>query len=67
VIVFAERYSSNYLPDRWPLILGGIFVLCVILLRGGFARYLSLLWSKIGFVRIKAGKVSEPVGPEVKA
>ena len=67
VIVFAERYSSTYLPDRWPLILGGIFVLCVMLLRGGFARYLSLLWSKTGFVRIKAAKVSKPAGPEVKA
>jgi branched-chain amino acid transport system permease protein len=67
VIVFAERYSSTYLPDRWPLILGGIFVLCVILLRGGFARYLSLLWSKIGFVRTKAAKVPKPAGTEVKA
>jgi branched-chain amino acid transport system permease protein len=67
VIVFAERYSSTYWPERWPLILGGIFVLCVMFLRGGFARYLTLLWSKIGFVRTKAVKVPKPAGPEVKA
>jgi len=66
VIVLAERYSSTYLPDRWPLILGGIFVLCVMLLRGGFARYLSLLWSKIGFVRTNSAKMSEPASTEVE-
>ena len=67
VIVLAERYSSNYLPERWPLILGGIFVLCVMLLRGGFAHYLSLLWSKIGFVRTRPAKVSKPAASEVEA
>jgi branched-chain amino acid transport system permease protein len=67
VIVFAEHYSRTYLPDRWPLVLGGIFVLCVMLLKGGFARYLTLLWSKIGFVRVKAAQVSESADTEVEA
>ena len=67
VIVLAERYSSTYLPERWPLILGGIFVLCVMLLRGGLAPYLSLLWSKIGFVRTKSAKPSGPASTEIEA
>jgi branched-chain amino acid transport system permease protein len=67
VIVLAERYVSTYLPDRWLLVLGGIFVLCVMLLRGGFARYLYLLWSKIGFVRVKTSELREPTDVEVKA
>ena len=74
VIVFAERYSSTYLPDRWPLVLGGIFVLCVMLLRGGFARYLTQLWDWLGtitgLVRAKAvpaaaaAEAPGPAGPE---
>ncbi|MCL5734106.1 MAG: ABC transporter permease [Actinobacteria bacterium] len=67
VIVFAEHYSRTYLPDRWPLVLGAVFVLCVMLLRGGFAQYLSLLWSKTGFVRPKAAQVRESAGTEVEA
>jgi branched-chain amino acid transport system permease protein len=49
VIILVQQYASIYMPERWPLILGGIFVLCVMLLKGGFANYLSILWRKIGF------------------
>jgi branched-chain amino acid transport system permease protein len=48
-IIIVQQFSSIYMPDKWPLILGGIFVLCVMLLKGGFANYLSLLWRKIAF------------------
>jgi branched-chain amino acid transport system permease protein len=48
VIVVVEYYARIHLPERWPLILGGIFVVCVILLKGGFARYLNMLWSWVG-------------------
>ena len=43
---------------------GGIFVLCVMLLKGGFARYLSLLWSKIGFVQGEDCRRAEPADVE---
>jgi branched-chain amino acid transport system permease protein len=66
VIVLVQHYSGIYMPDRWPLLLGGIFVLCVMLMKGGFARYLSALWSRIGFVRVKTARVPEPVGAEVE-
>jgi branched-chain amino acid transport system permease protein len=46
MIIMLEHYASIYSPERWPLILGCVFVLCVIFLRGGVAMYLSRLWRK---------------------
>ena len=43
-IIIAESLAAIYFPERWPLILGAIFVVCVMFLKGGFARHLSRLW-----------------------
>ena len=48
-IVLVEHYSSVYVQERWPLILGGLFVLCVMFVKGGFSRYLSSVWAKVHF------------------
>ncbi len=47
-IILLQEYTSVWGPvkERWPLILGVIFVACVVWLRGGFARYLSSAWDK---------------------
>jgi len=58
VIILVQHFASIYTPDRWPLILGGIFVLCVMLLKGGFARYLSSLWGKIGFSKVEKYQIT---------
>ena len=47
IIVFAEKYASSVTPDRWPLILGGIFVAAILFARDGVGVYLSELWSKV--------------------
>jgi branched-chain amino acid transport system permease protein len=47
VIVLANHYAAVYAQERWELILGAIFVLCVLFLKGGFAPYLSSLWEKV--------------------
>lgn len=47
VIILVEYFSSIYVPERWPLILGAVFVIAVMFLRGGIANYLSRLWSKV--------------------
>ena len=47
VIILLEHYASIYSPERWPLILGCVFVICVIFLRGGVAKYLTGLWQKL--------------------
>jgi len=52
VLVLLEHFASIYSPERWPLILGAVFVLCVLFIRGGFAIYLSKFWRK---VRLKYG------------
>lgn len=49
VVVLLEHFARIYVPERWPLILGGIFVVCVMLVRGGFASYLSRFWRAVRF------------------
>jgi len=43
-IVVLERFVSDYVPERWPLILGCVFIICVMFMRGGFGIYLSRFW-----------------------
>jgi len=47
-IVFVEYFSSVLVPQRWPLILGTLFVLAIMFARRGLAVYASDLWSKAG-------------------
>jgi branched-chain amino acid transport system permease protein len=63
--VIVEHYSRTHFPDWWGMILGGMFILCVLFLKGGFARYLSALWSRIGFVRVQPVQLSESARSEV--
>jgi branched-chain amino acid transport system permease protein len=49
VIVFLEHYSSIYVPQRWPLILGGVFALAVMFLRGGISVHLVKAWEGLGY------------------
>ncbi|MBA7671539.1 hypothetical protein ES703_79698 [subsurface metagenome] len=49
VIILVEYFSSIYIPERWPLILGGVFVIAVMFLRGGIAVHLSRLWKKVSY------------------
>jgi branched-chain amino acid transport system permease protein len=47
VIILLEYISSINAPERWPLILGGVFVIAVMFLKGGIAFHLKKLWNKI--------------------
>lgn len=47
VIVLLEHITSIYTPERWPLILGSVFVICVLFIRGGFGIYLSRFWRRV--------------------
>ncbi len=47
-IVILERLASDLVSsERWPLILGVVFVICVLFLRGGFGIYLSRFWRRV--------------------
>ena len=48
VVILVEYAASIFLPDRWPLILGAIFVIAVMFLRDGIGISLVRLWSRIG-------------------
>jgi branched-chain amino acid transport system permease protein len=48
VVVLLEYFVGSVIPARWPMILGVIFVVSVIFLRGGIAIYLEKLWKKLG-------------------
>ena len=47
VIILMEYFSSIYVPKRWPLILGGVFVIAVMFLKGGIAPHLKKLWDTL--------------------
>jgi len=46
VIIFVEHFSSIYTPERWPLILGAVFVISVMYFRKGIGVYLARPWEK---------------------
>jgi branched-chain amino acid transport system permease protein len=64
VIVLVQHYAGIYFPERWPLILGAIFVICVMLLKGGFARHLSRLWGKVGLQKPRVAKPADAAANE---
>lgn len=47
VVVFVEYFASVITPERWPLILGIIFVLSIMYLRSGLGVSLNKLWQKV--------------------
>jgi branched-chain amino acid transport system permease protein len=47
VILSIEYLSSLYMPDRWPLILGGIFVVAIIFIPNGLSVLLLKYWRKL--------------------
>jgi ABC-type branched-subunit amino acid transport system permease subunit len=65
VIVLAEHYSSLYFGTRWYLVLGGLFILSVMFLKGGLARYLSRMWDRLWYSvasRPRLGQVPDGSG-----
>lgn len=47
IIIPLEFYAGLFTPERWPLILGGAFVLSIMYARAGVGVYLSRLWNKV--------------------
>ncbi len=46
-IVFVEYYSSVMIPQRWPLVLGGLFVLSIMFAPKGLAVYAAEVWRRV--------------------
>jgi branched-chain amino acid transport system permease protein len=47
LLIFVEHFASILTPDRWPLILGGMFVLAIMFTREGVGVYLWKLWNRV--------------------
>jgi ABC-type branched-subunit amino acid transport system permease subunit len=50
VVILLEYVASIYVPERWPLILGAIFVIAVMFLRDGIGIFLTRLWTRLGYL-----------------
>ena len=48
IVLILEHVASIYAPERWPLILGAVFVMAVMFLRGGISLHLIKLWRELG-------------------
>jgi branched-chain amino acid transport system permease protein len=47
VIVFFQEFVSMVMPIRWPLVLGSLFVVSIMLARQGIWVYLNMLFSRM--------------------
>jgi branched-chain amino acid transport system permease protein len=67
IILFLQYYVSLIVPERWPLVLGLVFVLAVMLVPGGVGARLDALWDRVRYstppppVRV-AAPPAEPEG-----
>jgi ABC-type branched-subunit amino acid transport system permease subunit len=50
VVILLEYVASLYVPERWPLILGAIFVIAVMFLKDGIGVSLTKLWMRLGYL-----------------
>lgn len=47
LVIFVELFASIMTPERWPLILGGLFVLAIMFARQGLAVYIGGFWQRV--------------------
>jgi len=47
VFIFVENFASIFSPQRWPLILGGLFVVIIMFARDGIGVYLWRILKKM--------------------
>ncbi len=47
LLILVEYFAGTYIPKRWPLVLGGVFVVAVLYARLGIAVHLSRLWKRV--------------------
>ena len=53
VVILIEYFSGIYMPARWPLVLGGSFIICVALIPKGIAPSLRRLQNRLLYGSVK--------------
>ncbi len=48
VITLFKAIAGGWFPERWQLLLGVLYVVCVMFLKGGFAPLLRRFWDWVG-------------------
>ncbi len=56
IIILFQTYSGILFSERWMLLLGCLYVVCVLFLRGGIAPYLMRLYNWAGHKLFPDGK-----------
>ncbi len=56
IIILFQTYSGILFSERWMLLLGCLYVVCVLFLRGGIAPYLVRLYNWVGYKLFPDGK-----------
>ena len=56
IITLFQTYAGILTPERWPLLLGLLYVVCVLFLRGGISPYLIRLYNFVGAKLFPNGK-----------
>lgn len=56
IMTMFEFFAGTIAPDRWPLLLGLLYVVCVLFLRGGISPYLIRLYNFVGAKLFPEGK-----------
>ena len=46
IIILMDYFASLYAPERWPLVLGAVFVASVMFARGGVWAHLLRIWNR---------------------
>lgn len=66
IIVLVQNYAGTLFPDRWQLLLGLIYVICVMFLRNGFAPSLQKFWNWVGYKLFKKDFVKDEPKKSIK-
>lgn len=67
VVIVVRELAMVHAANYWDIILGGVFVLAVMFLPNGIARYLSRPWERWGFLRVRPQGLGAEDRREVKS
>ena len=47
IILVLQSFGSIIFPDRWPVVLGGVFILTAMYFQGGIYTHLLIFWKRV--------------------
>ena len=62
LILFLQYFISLYVPERWPLIVGGLFIAAVFIAGNGVFPLLTKFWRRVCRYEVSGGTTVLPAG-----